>query len=123
MRPLTDGNGPAAAAPSNIASSAPTNATVGISSAAESDRAAWDDFISRTPGGSFYHRFGWKGLVEREFGHRTEYLVARRDGEICGVLPLVFLESRLFGRILCSVPFLNYGGPCVARPRSRARCP
>jgi FemAB-related protein (PEP-CTERM system-associated) len=114
MRPLTDGTGPAAAAPSNLASPAPTTGTFEISRAAESDRAAWDDFIARTPGGSFYHRFGWKGLVEREFGHHTEYLVARRAGEIAGILPLVYLESRLFGNILCSVPFLNYGGPLAS---------
>jgi FemAB-related protein (PEP-CTERM system-associated) len=109
MRPLTYGSGPAvAAASSNLDSLIPS---LDISSAVESDRSGWDDFVDRTPGGSFYHRFGWKGVVEREFGHRVEYLVARRDGVISGVLPLVFIESRLFGRILCSMPFLNYGGP------------
>src|SRR5215467_3902703 len=31
-------------------------------------------------------------------------------GDVHGVLPLVLLSSRLFGRFLVSLPFLNYGG-------------
>jgi FemAB-related protein (PEP-CTERM system-associated) len=30
--------------------------------------------------------------------------------EVCGVLPLVVLSSKLFGRFMVSVPFFNYGG-------------
>src|SRR5262249_45587976 len=30
--------------------------------------------------------------------------------QVRGVLPLVFLSSRLFGRFLVSMPFVNYGG-------------
>ncbi len=44
-------------------------------------------------------------------GHETIYLAARRDGELCGVLPLVHVRSVLFGHYLVSMPFLNYGGP------------
>jgi FemAB-related protein (PEP-CTERM system-associated) len=36
--------------------------------------------------------------------------VARRDGAVAGILPLVYFRSRLFGRFLVSLPFLNYGG-------------
>jgi FemAB-related protein (PEP-CTERM system-associated) len=33
------------------------------------------------------------------------------DGEkVVGVLPIVFLKSKLFGKILSSMPFLNFGG-------------
>jgi FemAB-related protein (PEP-CTERM system-associated) len=39
--------------------------------------------------------------------------MALEAGRVIGVLPLVFVTSRLFGRILCSVPFMNYGGPCA----------
>ena len=31
-------------------------------------------------------------------------------GEVVGVLPLVRIASRLFGRRLVSMPFLDYGG-------------
>ena len=57
-----------------------------------------------------YHRWVWKRVVERSFGHRTLYLSARRGGEIAGVLPLVIMKSALFGRFLVSMPFFNHGG-------------
>jgi serine/alanine adding enzyme len=45
-------------------------------------------------------------------GHRCHYLEARGPaGELRGVLPLVHVRSRIFGRYLLSMPFLNYGGP------------
>jgi FemAB-related protein (PEP-CTERM system-associated) len=114
MQPKTDESSLAFAASSPAGSG-----SLRISNASEADRAAWDEFVDATAGGSFYHRFDWKGLVEREFGHRTEYLIARRDGQaIAGVLPLVFVRSRLFGRILCSVPFMNFGGPVAADPQT-----
>lgn len=34
-----------------------------------------------------------------------------RNGDLVGVLPLVWVRSRLFGAHLVSMPFLNYGGP------------
>jgi FemAB-related protein (PEP-CTERM system-associated) len=75
--------------------------------------AEWNTFLAQTPTGSFYHRHEWGGINERELGHEFIPLVARSAGRITGVLPLVFMRSVLFGRILCSVPFVNYGGPCT----------
>lgn len=43
----------------------------------------------------------------RTFHH---YLVARRGGAVCGVLPLALVSSLLFGKSLVSVPFGVYGG-------------
>lgn len=39
--------------------------------------------------------------------------MARRGGAVAGILPLTLVSSRLFGRILCSLPFVNFGGPCA----------
>lgn len=83
----------------------------------DSMRGAWDAFITSHPGGSFYHLYDWKRINERELGHQCEYLAARRpDGAIEGVLPLVLVRGKIFGRILCSVPFMNYGGPIASSP-------
>lgn len=79
--------------------------------------AAWNDAV-RQLGGSFYHLFEWRDVNERAFGHRCFYLAARRSQQITGILPLVLVESRLFGRILCSMPFVNYGGPCASDAES-----
>jgi hypothetical protein len=75
-----------------------------------SDAAAWDAFVQQQPDASGYHLWGWKAIFEGVFGHRTEYLAARRDGRLVGVLPLVLFESAIFGRFVVSLPFVNYGG-------------
>jgi FemAB-related protein (PEP-CTERM system-associated) len=70
----------------------------------------WDSFVERHPDASGYHLWRWRRVMERAFGHRTVYLAARRDDDVVGVLPAVMIKSRLFGRSLVSLPFLNYGG-------------
>ena len=37
-------------------------------------------------------------------------MLAKSGGEICGVLPLVHIRSRIFSNLLASLPFLAYGG-------------
>lgn len=77
----------------------------------ESDGASWNDFLASVPQGSFYHMYQWRQINERSLGHRTFYLIARDGASVRGVLPLTFVSSPIFGRILCSMPFVNYGGP------------
>lgn len=84
------------------------------------DAARWDEFLVTQPSGSFYHRFAWKDINERNFGHETFYLAAFRNDNIVGLFPLVLVNTRLFGRILCSLPFVNYGGPCSDDPGATA---
>ena len=72
--------------------------------------AAWDAFVADSPQATFFHRAGWREVLERAFGHPTHYLYTERDGRITGVLPLGHLRSRLFGNALISVPFCVYGG-------------
>ena len=71
----------------------------------------WDRFVLDSSAASGYHLTAWRHVIERSFGHRTVYLMVLDDhGEVHGVLPLVLLASRLFGRFLVSMPFFNYGG-------------
>jgi FemAB-related protein (PEP-CTERM system-associated) len=95
-----------------------STAPLTVISAGNDSGTQWDAFVASRPEGSFYHLFSWKRLNQVEFGHRSEYLVARRGEAIEGVLPLVFVTSPAFGRILCSVPFMNYGGPIAATPEA-----
>ena len=39
---------------------------------------AWDDYVRAAPRGTAFHLLGWKRVVERTFGHRAVYLLARR---------------------------------------------
>jgi FemAB-related protein (PEP-CTERM system-associated) len=70
----------------------------------------WDRFVGAQPGASAYHYSGWARLIGRTFGHDVRMLAAGQDGRITGVLPLVVMRSRLFGRFAISLPFLNAGG-------------
>jgi FemAB-related protein (PEP-CTERM system-associated) len=82
----------------------------------QSQAEAWDAFVRREERASFYHLFQWKAVNEESFGHQTFYLAAMDEGRIQGVFPLVCLKGKLFGKILCSLPFVNYGGPCTVEP-------
>lgn len=72
--------------------------------------AEWDRFVDAHPESNGYHLWKWRTVFEGAFDHRTEYLAARQGSEIVGVLPLVVLQSRVFGNFMVSLPFVNYGG-------------
>ena len=78
--------------------------------------AEWNEYVDGTETASFYHRFEWKHVNEAVLRHKTYYLACERSGSIDGIFPLVLIRSRLFGRILCSLPFVNYCGPSVSDP-------
>ena len=69
-----------------------------------------EEYVAAHRDASAYHSRVWLDVIHRAFGHDTMYLVAESGGAVCGVLPLVFFSSRLFGRFTVSVPFVNYGG-------------
>jgi FemAB-related protein (PEP-CTERM system-associated) len=72
----------------------------------------WNEFVLGSPRASFYHRIEWRAINERCFGHETAYLAALDGDRIVGIFPLVRIKSLLFGNLACSMPFVNYGGPC-----------
>ena len=74
-----------------------------------SDAACWDAFVQTCPEATFFHRAGWREVIERAFGHRTHFLLAEADGEIHGVLPLAEINSHLFGHSLSALPFCEIG--------------
>ena len=84
---------------------------VTVRQARDSDQVLWDSFAQAVEGGSFFHRFGWRGIFQAVFGLTTYYLVAERSGVIVGILPLVHQQSLMFGNALISSPFCVLGGP------------
>lgn len=81
----------------------------------------WNDFIDASEGACVYHDFRWKDVIERTFGHKCHYLVARAGNRVTGVLPLVEMKSLAFGHFFVSLPFVTYGG-MVAGSASAERC-
>jgi FemAB-related protein (PEP-CTERM system-associated) len=82
------------------------------------DMAAWDRFVDAAPGATFFHRAGWKEVIERSFGHECHFLQAKCDDRITGVLALVHVSSRLFGNALISNAYGVYGGPVASEQAS-----
>lgn len=74
------------------------------------DPARWDAYVEQAPNASNYHQWSWRDTIEESFGHESYYLAALEGEEIKGVLPLVWIRSRLFGSSLVSMPFSSYGG-------------
>lgn len=83
---------------------------VKVRPATPGDAGCWDAFVQDCAEATFFHRIGWKSVIEKAFGHRTHFLLAEMDGQIRGVLPLAETRSRLFGHALSSLPFCVYGG-------------
>lgn len=86
------------------------HAELRVTAATASDREAWDQYVSVHDTEAGYHDWRWQEVFGEAFGHESIYLIARREGIVTGVLPLVEIKSLLFGHTLTSLPFLNYGG-------------
>jgi FemAB-related protein (PEP-CTERM system-associated) len=74
------------------------------------DDARWDAYVDAHPLRTAYHYAGWPRLIARAFSHQAELLAATDGDVVVGVLPLIVMRSRLFGRFVVSLPFLNEGG-------------
>lgn len=82
--------------------------TLTVSASVEADE--WDAFVAHHPSATVDHLWAWRDILRDGLGHESTYLAARRDGVLVGVLPLVLVRSRIFGRSVVSMPFLNDGG-------------
>jgi FemAB-related protein (PEP-CTERM system-associated) len=83
---------------------------VDIAIAGDWNAETWDRYALGAGADGHFHAYAWRNVLWRALKHRPLYLMARRGGAVTGVLPLFDVNSRLFGRALISVPFLNGGG-------------
>ncbi|MFZ5759501.1 MAG: FemAB family XrtA/PEP-CTERM system-associated protein [Thermodesulfobacteriota bacterium] len=72
----------------------------------------WDSFVNNIEKSTMAHLYGWKNVIKKTYGHKSYYFHLEKDGEIKSILPLCYIDSKLFGRKLVSMPFLDYGGLC-----------
>ncbi|MES9827876.1 MAG: FemAB family XrtA/PEP-CTERM system-associated protein [Candidatus Thiodiazotropha sp.] len=70
----------------------------------------WNHFLQICPGGNFYQNYEWKLVNENHFKHQAHFLAAINSDEVVGIFPFVEIKSHIFGHILCSMPFVNFGG-------------
>ena len=84
--------------------------SIAVREAMAADEAAWEAFVAPARPPPSFHRYPWRRVLERAFGHRCHFLLAEENGAVRGVLPLAEVRSRLFGHKLASLPFCVYGG-------------
>jgi serine/alanine adding enzyme len=82
--------------------------TVRIADASDGDR--WQAFVARHPESTSYHAWAWQTVFEKAFGWRGHYLLAEQNGEVCGVLPLIWQRNWPVTSVLSSVPHMKGGG-------------
>ena len=87
------------------------SAPLAVEIATAAHAGEWNAFLRQQPHGSFYHLYEWSGINRQALRNPSFNLIARHGDEIRGVLPLTLVASPMFGRVLCSMPFVNYGGP------------
>ncbi len=91
-----------------------------IETLTSADFSIWDDYVKSHALGTFFHLSGWQTVIQNSFGHACYFLVAKDNGRVCGVLPLVEVKSALFGHALVSTPFCVYGGTLLVVVSRRA---
>src|SRR5260370_32208129 len=91
----------------------------------DSDR--WQSFVNQHQMCFNYHRWPWKHVIEKQFRWQFFFLMAEKNGEVKGFLPLFGPKTRFFGNVFFSFPFfikVDFGlGTKKARARSLPRAP
>lgn len=86
----------------------------------EDDTANWEQFVDSCGDATFFHRAGWRKVIQNSFGHACPFLLAEDDGQIVGILPLVEIRSFLFGHALISNGYSVCGGPIANDQKVRS---
>jgi len=87
-----------------------TKMDIQIMAAKLSDQIEIDDFLCKTQLSVPYQRLQWLLAMEKAYGHDYEYLLARRNSKIAGVLPVSIFKNLSGKKQLCSLPFCDVGG-------------
>ncbi|RME76636.1 MAG: hypothetical protein D6785_13545, partial [Planctomycetota bacterium] len=79
----------------------------------------WDSYVESHPQGTIYHLYRWKEVFRSVFGFSSYYLAYWEKGKIQAILPLIHMNSWIFGDKLFSLPIVDYGGVLASHSRGR----
>jgi Acetyltransferase (GNAT) domain len=86
----------------------------------ERDRGAYETFVRSHPAGLLYYGLAYRDLLVEQLGCEHRYLVAVEDGELRGVLPVMWRE-REGTRVYNSLPYFgSHGWVLGDEPAERA---
>ena len=78
--------------------------------ASASDKKKWDTYVAQHSEATLYHSSKWFSLITKLFKHTVYAFYKLENDLITGVLPMVRIQSRIFGDYYVAMPYVNYGG-------------
>ena len=90
-----------------------------IRQAHRQDKVAWDEFILSHTNAAAYSLFAWKEAVETAYGHKGLYLLAEKNGKVCGALPLICFGTPWGSKSLVALPYCDTGEVLADSPDIR----
>ena len=82
-----------------------------VSALSASDAQRWGEYIAGHADATLYHTLAWRDFVADVFGHHAIYLIAEREGGVCGVLAGFVVRMPVLGKKLISLPYdIGSGG-------------
>ena len=82
-------------------------------------REAWEAFADAQPQAAPYHGWGWLEAVRLAYGFAPLPLMALRDGQPAGILPLVRMRLPGMRSWLVSLPYCDCSGPLAENEATR----
>ena len=73
--------------------------------------AEWDAFVAHSPQASFFHLSNWARVLQKAFGFKIHYLVARSEDNIIAILPLTHVRRPMLINAMISNPLCVHCGP------------
>ena len=70
----------------------------------------WNKYLEQWGYPGFHLRAEWADVFQSSLKHQPHFLWASTNEGIVGVLPLMYVSGPIFGKFLCSQPYLNTGG-------------
>ena len=71
----------------------------------------WLLYLEAHPDATVFHHPRWIGTLQETYGFIQRSIAAVRNGSICGILPILEIDSRITGRRAVCLPFTDFCEP------------
>jgi len=74
----------------------------------EKEKNLYRGFVENSDNAKIYHTLEWRSIIEKTYGYKPFYIIAKEDNEIKGILPLFEVKSFILGKRMVSIPFSHF---------------
>ncbi|WP_094229079.1 GNAT family N-acetyltransferase [Methanolobus psychrotolerans] len=85
--------------------------SVDVEYLSNNNESEWRDFLEKEDRAGIWHTVEWRDILAKEYHFKPKYLMARKEGEVCGILPIFQIKSPITGNRVVSLPFSYHCGP------------